>query len=322
MIRRRPGRRLAALLLALAPVAALAACGEEAPPGLEAETGSKTAEGAAAFTVSGDVGESPKVTWKARMKADDIEHETLVTGDGPALEEGASALAHLWIGNGYTQKSGYDTREEGAQLLTANGELPEFLAPVKGATVGSRILVTGSAEKVFGEGGNPALGIGNKDTVAVIIDLVSDLAKLPTDIRADGPPWMPRIVTNDDKLPTGFNFSDATAPDDKLHKAVLLNGKGAKVEKGQTIAVNYLGQVYEGKKPFDESFSKPAPTTFQIGTGAVIKAWDQALVGVTVGSRVVIAVPPELGYGEKGNKDAGIKGTDTLFFVIDVLGAA
>ena len=54
----------------------------------------------------------------------------------------------------------------------------------------------------------------------------------------------------------------------------------------------------------------------------MVKGWDQALVGQTVGSRVVMAIPPKLGYGAKGNKDAGIKGTDTLYFVIDILGAA
>ena len=93
------------------------------------------------------------------------------------------------------------------------------------------------------------------------------------------------------------------------------------MEKGQTIAVDYLGQVYDAKKPFDESYSKQ-PTSFPIGTGAVVKGWDEALVGQTVGSRVILSIPPALGYGEAGNEQAGIKGTDTLFFVVDILGAA
>ena len=63
------------------------------------------------------------------------------------------------------------------------------------------------------------------------------------------------------------------------------------------------------------------PTSFQIGTGAVVKGWDQALVGRAVGSRVLLSIPPDLGYGEEGNKDAGIKGTDTLYFLVDILAA-
>ncbi len=55
--------------------------------------------------------------------------------------------------------------------------------------------------------------------------------------------------------------------------------------------------------------------------GTVVKGWDDGLVGQTVGSRVLLAIPPELGYGKTGNEDAGISGTDTLYFVVDILAA-
>ena len=84
--------------------------------------------------------------------------------------------------------------------------------------------------------------------------------------------------------------------------------------------VDYLGQVYDGDKPFDESYTKD-PFSTGIGIGAVVKGWDDGLVGQTVGSRVILAIPPNLGYGEAGNPDAGIAGTDTLYFVVDILGA-
>ena len=56
-------------------------------------------------------------------------------------------------------------------------------------------------------------------------------------------------------------------------------------------------------------------------SGKVIQGWDAALVGQTVGSRVVMAVPPELGYGAAGQPDANISPTDTLVFVVDILAA-
>ena len=96
---------------------------------------------------------------------------------------------------------------------------------------------------------------------------------------------------------------------------------GAKVKAGQTLTVNYLGQVYEADKPFDESYSGE-PAEFPIGVGQVIPGWDERLVGRTVGSRVILEIPPADGYGEQGNEQAGIKGTDTLFFVVDILGAS
>jgi len=109
--------------------------------------------------------------------------------------------------------------------------------------------------------------------------------------------------------------------DGKLRSAVLIQGTGATVKKGQSITVNYLGQVYQAKQPFDESYTKE-PATFGIGTGQVIPGWDKTLVGQKVGSRVILAIPPQEGYGKQGQPQAGIKGTDTLYFVVDILGAA
>ena len=54
----------------------------------------------------------------------------------------------------------------------------------------------------------------------------------------------------------------------------------------------------------------------------MISGWDKTLVGQKVGSRLILAIPPEEGYGKKGQPTAGIKGTDTLYFVVDILGAS
>ena len=59
-----------------------------------------------------------------------------------------------------------------------------------------------------------------------------------------------------------------------------------------------------------------------IGEGQVIPGWDTGLVGQTVGSRVMLVIPPADGYGSAGDSQAGIKGTDTLVFVVDILAAA
>ena len=100
---------------------------------------------------------------------------------------------------------------------------------------------------------------------------------------------------------------------------MLIEGDGAKVASGQTITVAYLGQVWKGKEPFDGSYGKE-PMQTQIGVGQLVKGWDETLVGLTVGSRVIIEIPPAKGYGKEGNEGAGIKGTDTLYFVVDILG--
>jgi peptidylprolyl isomerase len=310
-------RRLPLLLIPALLGVGLAACGDEAAPA------EPTKERLDAVQIAGEVGEEPEVTWSSQMSAGKIESETLVTGDGPVLEEGDQVLAHLWIGNGYTESKAYSTHDKDvtAELLTVDAQLPPFLAAAKGATIGSRIAVTSSAEEAFGEAGNAGLGIGNKDSVLVVVDLVSGIDEGPTGTPPPAPAWVPRLEFKKGVV-SGFDFEGVPEPTAELRKAVRVKGDGAVVEKGNAIVVRYLGQVYDGKKPFDENFSTGTPTSFAIGTGAVIKGWDQALVGATVGTRMVIAVPPELGYGEEGKPDAGIKRTDTLYFVVDVLATA
>ncbi|MFT0846290.1 FKBP-type peptidyl-prolyl cis-trans isomerase [Actinomycetaceae bacterium L2_0104] len=110
-----------------------------------------------------------------------------------------------------------------------------------------------------------------------------------------------------------------SAPPKGLHVSVLKEGTGPTVQSGREIEVNYHGQVWGGGI-FDSSFQRGAPTSFPIGVGMVIQGWDQGIVGKNVGSRLLISIPPEKGYGPNGNPRAGIAGTDTLVFVVDIVG--
>ncbi len=278
-----------------------------------------------AVTIAGDVGTAPDVKWKGSMKAGKVESETITEGDGEELKGQDDVLAHLWIGNGYSQETAFSTYDEKkAELLTVNNQLPEFLAGIRDAKVGSRIAVTASAKEAFGEAGNSQLGIANKDTVLVVIDLVSKVLDKPEGEESPDPEWMPKPKFRDGVIKS-FDFTGTPEPTDDLRRVQLIKGTGPRVKKGQTIAVRYLGQAFGEDKPFDENFGdsgQGAPTTFSIGTGAVIKGWDQGLDGVPVGSRVVLEIPSELGYGAEGSPDSGIPKDATLVFMIDILAAA
>jgi peptidylprolyl isomerase len=108
-------------------------------------------------------------------------------------------------------------------------------------------------------------------------------------------------------------------PGTKVTSAVLVTGKGPKVAKGDLLVADYLGQVYATNKVFDNSYDRGSPAGFPIGVGQVIQGWDDTRVGVPAGSRVVMVIPPAAGYGAAGNPQAGIKGTDSLVFVVDVI---
>lgn len=104
----------------------------------------------------------------------------------------------------------------------------------------------------------------------------------------------------------------------KLVTTDLITGTGATVKSGDTITVNYLGELYSTGKEFDSSWSRKTPFTTQIGVGAVIKGWDQGLIGMKVGGRRELIIPPALGYGPTAQ--ATIPPNSTLIFVIDLLG--
>ena len=162
-----------------------------------------------------------------------------------------------------------------------------------------------------------------------VVDILGREDTVPPEPPLDGPQgedkkpagWAPSLIESDGVV-TGLDFTEAHTPSGKLIATTLVKGDGAVVESGQTIQVNYLGQVYNAAKPFDENYSGTEPAEFPIGVGQVVKGWDERLVGRTVGSRVILEIPPDKGYGAEGNPDAGITGTDTLFFVVDILGAS
>jgi peptidylprolyl isomerase len=108
-------------------------------------------------------------------------------------------------------------------------------------------------------------------------------------------------------------------PSTDLAVKTVTAGSGPVIAKGDYIQVNYLGQIWDTGKVFDNSYDRHTPFTTQIGAGAVIPGWDKGLVGQKTGSRVEMAIPPSQGYGSAGQPQAGIKGTDTLVFVIDVV---
>jgi peptidylprolyl isomerase len=302
----------------------LTACGDDKGSSDPLETG-KAYDRLDAVTISGDAGSAPEVKWKGRMSAGKVESKTLTQGDGDPVKDNDNVLAHVWVGNGYSQQTAFSTYDEKkAELITVDDQLPPFLAAVRGAPMGSRIAVTSSAAAAFGASGNSQLGIANKDTVLVIVDLVSKVLDKPEGDTTPSPDWMPRPKYKKGVV-SGFDFSGAPDPTGDLRKVQLIKGTGPRVKKGQTIAVRYLGQAFDGDKPFDENFGDTGagqPTTFAIGTGAVIKGWDQGLEGMPVGSRVVLEIPPELGYGADGQPDKGIPKDATLVFMIDILGAA
>ena len=96
-------------------------------------------------------------------------------------------------------------------------------------------------------------------------------------------------------------------------------GNGGEALPGTTITVNYVGKFTNGQV-FDSSISRGTPFTFTLGAGQVIVGWDKGVVGMKVGGKRILVVPPELGYGP--NDYGPIPANSTLIFEVDLLGVS
>lgn len=112
----------------------------------------------------------------------------------------------------------------------------------------------------------------------------------------------------------------STPPPPSLQRVILSEGTGPLTQSGDWLITNYVGQKWGGDV-FDNSYDRGSPSPFQIGVGAVVPGWDVGLVGVPVGSRVMLSLPPADGYGAAGNSGINVTGDDTLVFVIDIVQA-
>ncbi|WP_225822078.1 FKBP-type peptidyl-prolyl cis-trans isomerase [Streptomyces naphthomycinicus] len=108
-------------------------------------------------------------------------------------------------------------------------------------------------------------------------------------------------------------------PSKDLAVKTVIAGSGRAIAENDFIQADYLGQIWDTAKVFDNSYDRKRPLVMQLAQGSLIDGWRYALQGKRTGSRVLIAVPPALGYGREGNAQAGITGTDTLVFVIDLI---
>jgi peptidylprolyl isomerase len=107
-------------------------------------------------------------------------------------------------------------------------------------------------------------------------------------------------------------------PPKKLVIKDLIAGTGPAAKSGDPITVNYIGVNFKGGQMFDNSYDRGQPFPFQLGGGQVIPGWDQGLVGMKVGGRRQITIPPNLAYGPQGQPPT-IKPNETLVFIVDLL---
>lgn len=322
-------RRLTACLaLLLTAAVLLSGCGSGGKSKSSGSGSSSSSSGSlpAGVSVSGSFGSKPSITIKSPLKVTTSSTAVVIKGTGNPLLSGKQYLIHLTLADGRTGKTVISTYDKGYYALAGqSGDqslFPALVTAMTGKKTGSRIVFTAKSDDAYGSTGSSQLGIKAGDPVVMVADLLGvtpvDPLSGPKGAAQKAPKNTPSVTVKSGKV-TGIDFKSLPKVK-KLTVITLVKGSGAVVKNPSLVTFNYYGAVWGRKKPFDESYTK-TPTTFAVGIHNLITAWDKAIPGVTVGSRILILTPPGDGYGPKGSGST-IPKNATLAFVVDVLGAS
>jgi FKBP-type peptidyl-prolyl cis-trans isomerase len=308
-------RSLIALPLVLASALVLAGCAADEPaPGATGEPDAALdvcatpgGDAASAVSVTGDFGSAPTVEFAAGLETGATQREVVVAGED--AEPGALVSAAYALYNGTTgdelETYGWGDDESATPFRADTDLLAAGFAKTLGCLgVGTRVVGVIPADEGFGDQGEQ-LGVGVDDVLVFVVDIVSD-NRWTTDLP---------VIGGTDEAPTVT--LPATAPKPDLEIAVLEEGDGDVVRYTDSVTVHYLGTAWETGEIFDQSYTRGEPATFSVQ--GVVAGFREALVGQKVGSRVLVTMPPELGYG---GQDGHQLQNSTLVFLIDIVDSA
>lgn len=265
-----------------------------------------------AVSVTGKFGAEPdKVEFAAPLTVDDVQVSVLEKGKGDPL------VAGDYISFAFNAFSA----ETGKPLGTAGYKPGEMLPTQISAATGLGQLLGCSAPGTRIVATFPATEATESTPAAAaevyVIDLLSVVPTAASGEPQEPLPGMPTVTTGDDGAPK-IAIPDADPPT-KTEVATLKKGDGPEVRSGDTVLIQFRGMRWSTGKLFDGGDTWASGTPYSAQTTGFVKGFQKALDGHTVGSQVLVVIPPADGYGEGKINDADLKG-ETLVFVVDILG--
>jgi peptidylprolyl isomerase len=307
-------RPLAALSAAALTAVLLAGCSSGNPEGDASPSGPPVADlcdaqassGAAsdAVTVEGTVGEEATATFTFPLEIPELQTTVIEEGTGEPVESGELVTFGLTAYSADTGERigtiGYGDSAVLPQQISPDNPIGQVLGC---AAPGTRVVAAFPPS-------DPNAG------EVYVFDLLSVVPSAAWGEPQEPVGDMPTVTLAEDGTPT-LEVPGGDAPTE-VEIETLKKGDGATVASGDTVLVQYTGVKWTDGSVFDSSWEKGAPASFQ--TTGVVDGFRQALEGQTVGSQVVVVIPPEFGYGAEGSSDHELAG-ETLVFVVDILGA-
>ena len=319
-------RLLAITVIPLLACLVIAGCGSSKPSASSSSSAAANNSSAnASVTVAGAFGTTPVVKIPKLHANNKLTVKTVIPGTGSTVTKSdamaANFVLYFWSGTSNTLKANTFTQNP---TVIGGTMLPGLETALIGQKVGSRILAVIPPAEGYGTSGNSQLGITGSTTLVFVIDVIksyTDTASASGTQVSNGGGTLPTVTAHAGGAPT--ITIPANNPPSGLVTKTLIKGSGPKLVKGQYVIAQYTGYIWRTKKVFDSSWTSGSPFGFVIGANPeqVIPGWDTGLTGQTVGSRVMLVIPPKDAYGSSGQSQAGITGTDTLVFVVDIIDA-
>ncbi len=255
---------------------------------------------------------NPNLVYEYPLEVSASTGRVVADGNGDVVEAGKYVALDYVVLAGADGSKEYSTYDVGAPelLLFDKAQFnPEMWRVLNGAHVGAQIIFA-TLDPTATDGPYPTIIMAITVTgVATVLDRATGEAVAPV-------AGLPTVVLSDRGAPRA-DFTGLTMPT-TLVVQPLIKGDGAVVTEGQIVTVHYTGWLWDGAV-FDSSWNRASPVTFSLATGQLIDGFVQGLVGQTVGSQVLIVVPPELAYGDTTQDN--IPPGSTLVFVVDILAA-
>lgn len=263
----------------------------------------------------------PTVTFAAPITADSIQSRVVFEGEGNVFT-GRNLIEFEFAGyhggNGeLLQETNFDGKNPAPGFFGPDS-VPNFCSALVGAREGSRVVAIFPPKDAHDGRGVENLGIGPDDSFVFVFDLARVYLEKAEGSAVAPEAGMPAVVTTPEGVP-GVTIPNTDAPNE-LRISQLLKGAGEIVKSGDNVTMHYSGFLWTGGTKFDSSWDKGTPAQFEVSPGMLIDGFLSAVVGQPVGSRVVVVIPPALGYGEQAS--ATIPANSTLVFVIDILGTS
>jgi peptidylprolyl isomerase len=275
-----------------------------------------------AITAGTRFDEKPTVAKGSGAPSDQLAVKTVIAGGGQTVAENDYVQAH-YLGQIWDTAKVFDNsfdRKTPLVIQLAQGSIIDgWRYALTGRKIGSRVEFSVPPTWGYGKEGNAQAGIKGTDTLVFVVDLKGTFNATSSAKGKDVPQddaALPEVGTNTDGKAPSVDIPKADPPK-KLVANYVIEGDGEEVTADSTVLVQYKGVVWDTGKEFDSTYGRKALTSF--GLQQVVKGWSQGLTGKKVGSRVVIVIPPDLGYGDQPPAGSGIEKDSTMVFTVDIL---